>query len=553
MQLSALPQVRELAALMQAHGVTRCVLCPGSRNSPIVRTLDALPGFSCRSVTDERSAGFIALGWAAADRAPVAVCVTSGSALLNLHPAVAEAYYRHVPLLIVSADRPCAWIDQQDGQTLPQPGVFGNLTPCSVQLPGSMQDSTGDAAWHTNRLINQALLSLCEYGGIPAHINIPLSEPLFEDTSAALPPVRVIRRLDLAHPRGAATLAALVGTSPRRLLLLGQLPDRPDWAAWLAAAGWAVVGEHLSNAHGIAQTRPDLVLGASPDSTLSPDLLLTCGGCLISKRLKQLLRLTPPRLHLHLSPDGAIIDTFRCLTHCLRGTPEQLLQALHCNSSDSTSCVPDSSDHPYAARWLLPPGDATPAPAPSPVQDPLPWSGIRAVGELMDRLVPGDTLHLANSSAVRYAQLFPLPSGVHVECNRGVNGIEGCLSSAVGYAQSTSGLQYLIIGDLAFFYDMNALALDGIGPNLRILLLNNHTGGIFSTLPGRPCAMVAGKSTATAEGWAQACGFCYRAVHDADGWAQALALLTSDKPAGPVLVELFLSAETDATAWTTRL
>lgn len=542
MQLSALPQVRELAALMQSHGVTRCVLCPGSRNSPIVRTLDVLPSFTCRSVTDERSAGFIALGWAAAAQAPVAVCVTSGSAILNLHPAVAEAYYRHVPLLIISADRPAAWIGQQDGQTLPQPGAFGSLTPCSVQLPESMH--TIDTAWHTNRLINEALLALWQHGGAPAHINIPLSDPLSREVPGDLPATRVIRRLDLTDPADASSLAAMIGQSPRKLLLLGQLPARPSWVTELAAKGWAIAGEHLSNAQGIVQPSPDLLLGSDPDSSWVPDLLLTCGGCLISKRIKQLLRNTPPCYHLHLSPDGSVTDTFRCLTHSLCGTPEQLLQTLRIHA-ESTVPSDIEASRAYADRWMVPDHRRVPG---TDAEPKAPWSSIRAIGELMAALHPGDTLHLANSSAVRYAQFFPLTQGVQVECNRGTNGIEGCLSTAVGYALASSERQFLIIGDLAFFYDMNALAQGGIGPNLRILLLNNHTGGIFSTLPGRPCAMVAGSSRTTAEGWALACDFTYRAVHSSTDWSEAHAALTARQATAPVLVELFIPADADTAA-----
>lgn len=538
MQLSAIPQVRELAALMQAHGVTRCVLCPGSRNSPVVRTLTALPAFTCRAVTDERSAGFIALGWANQAQAPVAVCVTSGSALLNLHPAVAEAYYCHLPLLIISADRPAAWIGQQAGQTLPQPGAFGSLTPCSVQLPGSM-DTTLDA-WHTNRLINEALLALRRGAGSPAHINIPLREPLCEMEEGELPHARVIDRLDLSQASSAHELTALISTSTRRLLLLGQLSDPPIWATELAAQGWAIAGEHLSQAQGIAQTCPDLLLGSTPAKEWAPELLLTYGGHLISKRLKQLLLTHPPKLHLHLSEGGELIDTFCCLTHCLQGTPQQLIRAL----ANSPEASPQTQA--YAARWA--------SPLPQPSRGKRPWSGVRAVGELMAHLQPGNTLHLANSSAVRYAQLFSLPPGIHIRCNRGVNGIEGCLSSAIGHALADPDhLHYLIIGDLAFFYDMNALGILGITPNLRILLLNNHTGGIFATLPGQAHAMVAGEGKTTAQGWAQACGFHYASVQEERDWAQALATLTSTTAGHPILVEILCDATTDAALLPTYL
>ena len=193
-EISSTPSIRDLVSLMRAHGVTRCVTCPGSRNSPIVATLAALEDFELRGATDERSAGFVACGWAAQAQAPVAVCVTSGSALLNLHPAVAEAYYRHLPLLVISADRPECWIGQQDGQTLPQPGVFGTLCRASVQIPEAASEQL-----HRNRLLNEALLELRHRAGGPVHINLPLSEPLFATTAEPLPEVRVIRRTELAR------------------------------------------------------------------------------------------------------------------------------------------------------------------------------------------------------------------------------------------------------------------------------------------------------------------------------------------------------------------
>ena len=215
--ISEKPVVQELVALMLAHGVTRAVLCPGSRNSPIVATLSGLPAVECRSVTDERSAGFVALGWAQQAQAPVAVVVTSGSAVLNLHPAVAEAYYRKTPLLIISADRPASWIGQNDGQTLPQPGVFNSLVRFCAQVPE-------EDAWHANRLINEALLELQHRSGGPVHLNIPLTEPFFGMVDAALPQVRVIRRTEATRMNAdeEESLLEEAAALPRRLILLGQ-------------------------------------------------------------------------------------------------------------------------------------------------------------------------------------------------------------------------------------------------------------------------------------------------------------------------------------------
>ncbi len=525
--------VRQLAALMQAHGVTRCVLCPGSRNAPLSATLSAMPEMECRCVTDERSAGFAALGWAQQAFAPVAVCVTSGSALLNLHPAVAEAFYRRVPLLVLSADRPPRAIGQQEGQTIPQPGALGSLVRCSVNLPEH------DEA-HANRLINEALLALTHHGGGPAHINIPLSEPLFGVDDTPLPSPRVIRRTELAHMDAAQENALLqqMNALPRRLILLGQHPDVPEVLEFnLHEKSFALIGEHLSNADSKAQTRPDLLLGPAPDAAWSPDLLITCGGCIISKRLRALFRAHPPKEHWHVGADGEVIDSFGCLTHVIEGAPAEFWELL--------SAFAEEGDMAYVTRW----------------QQPVPefptetYCGMSLVGRLMKELpiksfFGACMLHLGNSSAVRYAQLFPLPThGVYVQCNRGVNGIEGSVSTALGHAigDEDNFINILIIGDLSFFYDMNALWMPGVRSNMRILLLNNGTGGIFSTLPQCPAhKSVHGPHSVQAEAWVKSMGWRYMAIRRNEDIDAALTALTAAEADAPLLVEAFTDAATDA-------
>ncbi len=522
-EISSSASIRELAALMRAHKVTRCVACPGSRNSPIVATLAALPDFELRGATDERSAGFTACGWAAQAQAPVAVCVTSGSALLNLHPAVAEAYYRHLPLLVISADRPASWIGQQDGQTIPQPEAFGKLCRMSVQIP-----EEEEAAWHRNRLLNEALLELRHHAGGPVHINLPLSEPLFGTTAQPLPAPRVIRRTELAKMDAdeETELLDIVANSPRRLILLGQLPQDAELPPALATEkAFAVIGEHLCNT-AIAITQPDSVVGPQPSADMSPDLLITYGGCIISKRLKSLLRDTPPKEHWHISEDGSVVDTFCCLTRVIEGAPAELWELL--------AAFAEEGDENYAERWLQP------VPVPQ-----FPYSGMQLVGDLIGAMPANSVLHLANSSAVRFAQLYPLPEGTQVECNRGVNGIEGSLSTALGYAMGDSRQQFIICGDLSFFYDMNALWLQGISANVRILLLNNGGGGIFDLIPTPEHPLVNGAHQATAAAWAQSCGFEYLTVQNEYDWPAALAALTTPGNR-PILVEAMTNSTTDA-------
>ncbi len=517
--------VRQLAALMQDHGVTRCVLCPGSRNAPVSATLAAMPGVECRCVTDERSAGFAALGWAAQCGKPVAVCVTSGSALLNLHPAVAEAFYRHIPLLVLSADRPARAIGQQEGQTVPQPGVFGTLVRAAVDLPEH------DVA-HANRLINEALMALTHRGGGPAHINIPLSEPLFGVDESPLPAPRRIERVELAHMNHVqeGSLLPSPGSLSRRLILLGQMPEPPCITQELRdEKAFAIIGEHLCNASPLAQTRPDLLLGPEPDASWSPDLLITCGGGVISKRLRALFRAHPPKEHWHVGADGDVIDTFGCLTRVIEGDPLEFWELLTAFAEDG--------DFEYMARWHRT----------IPQAPVFGYSGMDIVGDLMAALPKSAVLHLGNSSAVRYAQLYPLSPWVQVECNRGVNGIEGCVSTALGYAQADEHVNILIVGDLSFFYDMNALCMGGTRGNMRILLLNNGTGGIFSTLPGIPMQEgVCGSQPLSARAWVEGLGWRYMSIRREEDMPPAIAALTATEADAPLLVEAFTDAEADA-------
>ena len=214
--------ILQLAALLEAYGITRVVLCPGSRNAPIVHTLSNHPGFVCHAMTDERSAGYFALGLALNSGKPVAVCCTSGTALLNLHPAVAEAFYQKVPLIVISADRPAAWIGQMDGQTLPQPEVFRSLVKKSVNLP---EIHTEEDEWFCNRLINEALLETNHHGKGPVHINVPVSEPLFNFTTEALPQVRVITRYQglNVYDRDYNELIDRMNKYRKRMIVVGQM------------------------------------------------------------------------------------------------------------------------------------------------------------------------------------------------------------------------------------------------------------------------------------------------------------------------------------------
>ena len=538
--------VLQLAALLRAHGVRRIVIAPGSRNIPLTQTFTACPDFTCHAVTDERSAGFFALGLALESGAPAAVCCTSGSALLNLHPAVAEAFYQQIPLVVISADRPAAWIGQMDGQTLPQPGVFGTLVRRAVSLP---EVESKEDAWFCNRLINEALLELDHRVKGPVHINVPLSEPFFDFPVEELPEERVIRRYDNLHDADARRLLAeTFAACPRRLVLCGQeMQDEVTLPAGGSPAGMVCLCENLYNGprRAYALQRFDALLyAATPEEkeALAPQLVITYGGHIVSKRLKQWLRRLPSLVHWHISPDGDTPDLFGRLSAVFEMSPATFFNHL------TAQCLPpagqDTTD--FVREWSE--KDAA-LPAPE-----FGYSSMTAIGELFGTIsadsAPGTTVHLANSSAVRYAQLWPLPPQITVCCNRGVNGIEGSLSAAIGYAAASPGMNYIVIGDLSFFYDMNALWNGYIRPNVRILLLNNGGGEIFHSLPGlhlppRGHDFVTATHATTAEGWAKERGFDYRAVHDGPSLHTAMRRFTAVHSDKPQLLEVFTDKDED--------
>jgi len=539
---SSKKNILQLVALLKAHGVNRVVLCAGSRNSPIVQTLANHPFFACHAVTDERSAGFFAMGLALQSNCPVAVCCTSGTALLNLHPAVAEAFYRQIPLIIISADRPSAWIGQNDGQTIPQPDVFRSLVKKSVNLP---EIQNKDDEWFCNRLINEALLETDHHGKGPVHINVPVSEPLFQMAVENLPDVRIIKhRLPFnSFSENPNELATQLNTFKRRMLVAGQMPANcPLDAAEGEALSerFALFAEQTSNLPNFipALRNIDAVLSALPEDCqkeLSPDLLITYGGNIVSKRLKKFLRSYPPQVHWHISSGGEIIDLFGVLTTAIEAEPYSFLQEIAALPVQPTN---------YPLQWKN---------LSVPITEPeFPYSEMAAIGALLKKLPEGSVLHLGNSSPLRYAQLYALPKNIDVFCNRGTSGIEGSLSTAVGYASASDRLNFVVIGDLSFFFDMNALWNGHVGNNLRILLLNNGGGEIFQALPDlnnmteHTHRFVSGTHNTSAKGWAIERGFHYTAIHNNEELTKAMTIFTQKESTNqPLFLEVFTDQAKD--------
>ena len=534
--------ILQLAALLKAHGIRKIVLCPGSRNIPIVQTLANIPDFTCYPMTDERSAGFFALGQALHGGTPAAVCCTSGTALLNLHPAVAEAFYQQVPLVVISADRPAAWIGQMDGQTLPQPGVFGSLVKKSVDLP---EVDSEKSEWYCNRLINEALLELNHHGKGPVHINVPISEPFFKLPVTELPEVRVITRYQglSVYDKDYQPLIDRLNRYQRRMAVVGQMNliylfDKRYTKMLYKHFAWFT--ENISN-----QTVPGVPIrniepllcsmNFETQQKMRPELLITYGGHIISKRLKKFLRRHPPVEHWHIAPDGEVVDLYGSLTTVIEMDPFEFLEKI--------APMMENRTPEYPRQW-----EALSKAIPQAQFD---YSEMSAIGAVIKNLPAPCSLHLANSSVVRYAQLFDIPANVEILSNRGTNGIEGSLSTALGYATASDKLNYLFIGDLSFFYDMNALWNSNYGANIRILLLNNEGGEIFHALPGLELhenarRFVTATHCTTAKAWAEDRGFEYLSARNSEELNTAVTVFTQASVTNrPMLLEVFTDKNLD--------
>lgn len=469
--------VLQLVSLFKANGIRHIVISPGSRNAPIAQSFAVDKYFKCFSIVDERSAAYFAIGLIYKLQTPVALCCTSGSAILDYGPAISEAYYHELPLIIVSADRPQAWIGQMDGQTLPQPGIFSNIVKKSVNLPEVNDD---ESLWFCNRLINEAILSCRHHGDGPVHINVPISEPLFDFSVEELPESRVIKSLKSEELPEIDDFIDIWKKSRKRMIIAGQMgPGKEELNSILkslAAKGKCIIlNEYLSNIESDDFiTNYDALISSidrNESADFSPDLLITIGGHIVSNRIKKFIRKIQAVHHWHISQSGEVADTMQCLTCIIEASPDEFLKKIAMISSGE-----ENSD--FVLKWKSKSMKTS-----SPSLD-IKFSDILATGLLMKYLPEKSVLFSANSSPVRNIQLFKLPSHVNVFCNRGVNGIEGILSTTCGYATLHEGLVFVITGDLSFFYDLNALWGIDIPENVRIFLINNGGGGIFHLLRG---------------------------------------------------------------------
>ena len=482
--LSDKQSVRDLVELCYLKGIKQVVISPGSRNAPLTISFAEHGSFECLSIIDERSAAFFALGLSQRSNTPTVLLCTSGSAMLNYAPAIAEAYYQHIPLFVISADRPKKWIDQGEGQSIRQYGAFNNYIRGSFEL----EESADTAGVEKNiRLINEALSRCLQPTPGPVHLNIPLDEPLYnkrEYSEESLPNLSPTPSANLEIPPTQwSYLSETWQRSQKILILTGMMHSQDNLEKLLEKL--AVKHSHLAI---LTETTSNLTSGkftgnidrnltaidSLQESDYIPDLLIVLGHNIISKKVKYWLRKHQLVEHWHIDAWGDFQNTFDQLTQKIQISPSKLFEYL--------LQLPASGRSEYSNKWES-----------IALQTETwhkifltncPWSDLKVFHHINENIPSGTSIQLSNSTVVRYMQLFHQKHPNTQSANRGVSGIDGCSSTAVGASWNDNNMTVFITGDIAFGYDANAYWHDYLHPRLKIIVLSNGGGGIFRFIEG---------------------------------------------------------------------
>ncbi|OYU81237.1 MAG: 2-succinyl-5-enolpyruvyl-6-hydroxy-3-cyclohexene-1-carboxylic-acid synthase [Flavobacterium sp. BFFFF1] len=533
MTFPKIPLAQSIIEICAQKGIRNIVISPGSRNAPLTIGFASQSRFKCYSIADERCAAFFAVGMAQQLHEPVAVVCTSGSALLNYYPAFAEAFYSQIPLIVISADRPYDKIDIGDGQTIRQRDVFANHSLFNANL---MENASAD----NDHLISLAIDTAMEHKG-PVHINAPFEEPLYETVPELMVNPK-ITKLNIEKPNFQISDAVVEiwNNAKKKLVLVGS--NEPNIFDAAVSEGLAsdpsviLMTETTSNLH-----HPTFINNIDTIITpftgedfeaFQPDLLVTFGGMIVSKRIKAFLRKYKPKHHWHIDPLRAY-DTFGALTMHFEISVNDFFASLFPLAETTVSGYTDIGQSVKSLRKKRH----------DEYLSKIPFSDFKVFDKLITALPKDSQLQISNSSAIRYAQLIDIDPSIEVFCNRGTSGIDGSTSTAVGAAVGSEKQTTLITGDIGFLYDSNGLWNNYIPKNFKIVLVNNGGGGIFRILPGHQETPVFNtyfetEHQLTAVHLAKMFGFDYFTAHDESSLGKGIAAVfaSNDKPA---ILEVF--------------
>jgi len=470
----------DLAPLLYLNGVKHIILCPGSRNAPIINSFISFGKLECLSIVDERSAAYFAIGIAQKSKNPVAIVCTSGTAALNFAPAITEAYYQGLPLIAITADRPPEWIDQGDGQTIRQQNIYGKHIKYEKILP--VETEKDEDLWFFHRILSESINMACQHKKGPVHINVPLREPLYDNlpkpgpdlkpihniTGESIVPEKDIQPIIQKWKRFSKKMIIAGSSCKNEEMnhLLNNLSDKKDIV---------VIAENISNISGekIIDS-PEVIFASIQEKEaekFQPDLLIKIGDAIVSKRMKIYLKNYKPMETWQIGNTNDPVDTFRFLTHVIKTDPIHFLSTIPTDEDKNSNFSLDFHKRKTELEKVI-----------DQYMKKSEFSDFSAVHFIYKSIKSNAILHLANSSPVRLSQLYSSQNDIEYFSNRGTSGIDGCVSTASGTAYVSSEKNILICGDLAFLYDSNALWNKDIPKNLKIIVLNNTGGNIFQLI-----------------------------------------------------------------------
>lgn len=539
------PQIelaQSIIEICKAKNIQHIIISPGSRNAPLTIGFASDPFFTCYSLADERCAAFFGMGIAQQTAFPIALVCTSGSALLNYYPAVAEAFYSQIPMVIISADRPTSKIDIGDGQTIRQRNVYENHIVYNANL-------TEEASNENDILINNAINTAIAQKG-PVHINAPFEEPLYNTVEelTVTPTIINLETLPLQFKEFDQYIDSYKEATKKLILVGVNTPDAlsQEMIDWLANDPSVIImtetTSNLHHPHCVEHIDRIITTFSEEDFlTFQPDLLITFGGMVISKRIKAFLRKYKPTQHWHIDTLRHY-DTYNALNKAVLDTPENFFQTIKENVEHYTT------SNYYT--WMQSIVTARLAKHEAYLKT-IPFSDLSVFETLFAQLPKGTQLQISNSSAIRYAQLIKIDTSNPVYCNRGTSGIDGSTSTAIGAAVATQKPTLLITGDIGFLYDSNGLWNNYIPKDFKILLLNNGGGGIFRILPGHKETPVFNtyfetSHHHTAEHLAKMYNFKYQTATNKEELEQQCQLFFEDNN-GPAILEVFTPTEVNNT------
>lgn len=550
---SSLKNIQILVSLLKKYNVKNIIISAGTRHTPFVYSVEHDSFFKTYSIVDERSASFFAIGLIEELHEPVAVVCTSGTAAANYVSAANEAFYQQLPLLLLTADRNHYYMFQQEEQMIPQEGLYSQVCKNVVTL-GHVRDEKD--FWYYSRLCNEALLDLTQGEMGPVHINFivendyPIYQGIVKFEEKKLPDIKRVHRLTLENSITDWKVWADKLKASKILIIYGQyrpLSNEEQRIVENFCQKYDVVisSDIISNLHTkycIPTFAMCRVLNDIQMESLLPDVVITMNANTISEIKSRLAPFKNKFEHWHVSSKGRVSDPFKMLSDVIACSPMTFFKKF-------AELGEDISEHGYYNKWKF--VHNTIGCNGSLNEELIPYSSMYAVQQYIKNIPSNALLHIANSNSIRLSAYFDIDPTVTVYDNRGTHGIDGSMSSFIGQASVSNRPSFLVIGDLSFFYDMNALWNHYVGNNIRILVCNNSGGAIFHSYPNTKNVPtldehIAAAHNTSVKDWVVSRGFEYLSAKDKKEFDEALPHFMSTSSEKPILLEAFTNMDVDA-------